>query len=51
MTTPSQRDMGWLLTNFTDEVAGVSHAIAVSSDGLLLAHSRDRTPPVVAVDE
>src|SRR5690554_3000727 len=41
MTTPSQRDMGWLLTNFTDEVAGVSHAIAVSSDGLLLAHSRD----------
>jgi predicted regulator of Ras-like GTPase activity (Roadblock/LC7/MglB family) len=41
MTTPTQRDMGWLLTNFTDEVQGVAHAIAVSSDGLLLAHSRD----------
>lgn len=41
MTTPTQRDMGWLLTNFTDEVHGVAHAIAVSSDGLLLAHSRD----------
>jgi predicted regulator of Ras-like GTPase activity (Roadblock/LC7/MglB family) len=41
MTTPTQRDMGWLLTNFTDEVPGVAHAIAVSSDGLLLAHSRD----------
>lgn len=41
MTTPSQRDMGWLLTNFTDEVQGVAHAIAVSADGLLLANSRD----------
>jgi hypothetical protein len=33
--------MGWLLTNFTDEVQGVAHAIAVSADGLLLANSRD----------
>ncbi|QSB12667.1 roadblock/LC7 domain-containing protein [Natronosporangium hydrolyticum] len=41
MTSPTHRDMGWLLTNFTDEVHGVAHAIAVSSDGLLLAHSRD----------
>jgi predicted regulator of Ras-like GTPase activity (Roadblock/LC7/MglB family) len=41
MTTPSHRDLGWLLTNFTEEVHGVAHTIAVSSDGLLLAHSRD----------
>lgn len=41
MTAPTQQDMGWLLTNFTDEVTGVAHAIAVSSDGLLLACSRD----------
>jgi predicted regulator of Ras-like GTPase activity (Roadblock/LC7/MglB family) len=41
MTMPTHRDTGWLLTNFTDEVPGVAHAIAVSSDGLLLAHSRD----------
>lgn len=42
MTTPApQRDMGWLLSNFCDETPGVAHAIAVSSDGLLLAASRD----------
>jgi uncharacterized protein len=41
MTAPTQQDMGWLLSNFADEVPGVAHAIAVSSDGLLLACSRD----------
>lgn len=42
MTTPQhQRDMSWLLANFVDETPGVAHAIAVSSDGLLLASSRD----------
>lgn len=42
MTTPSrQPDMSWLLANFVDETPGVAHAIAVSSDGLLLASSRD----------
>lgn len=41
MTTPQPRDLGWLLSSFTDETAGVSHAIAVSADGLLLAASRD----------
>jgi len=33
--------MSWLLANFAERVAGVSHAIAVSADGLLLAASRD----------
>jgi anti-sigma regulatory factor (Ser/Thr protein kinase) len=37
---------GWLLTNFVKHVPGVSHAVAVSSDGLLLTSSdglpRDR---------
>lgn len=41
MTTPQSRDLGWLLSNFTDEASGVSHAVAVSTDGLLLAASRD----------
>lgn len=30
-----------MLANFVDETPGVAHAIAVSSDGLLLAASRD----------
>lgn len=41
MTTPQTRDLGWLLSNFTDEAAGISHAVAVSTDGLLLAASHD----------
>lgn len=41
MTTTQSRDLGWLLSNFTNEAAGVSHAVAVSTDGLLLAASRD----------
>ena len=34
-------DMGWLLSNFADSIAGIAHVIAVSADGLLLASSRD----------
>jgi predicted regulator of Ras-like GTPase activity (Roadblock/LC7/MglB family) len=34
------RDMGWLLNNFADQIAGVAHVVAVSADGLLLAGSR-----------
>ena len=35
------QDMGWLLSNFADSVAGIAHVVAVSADGLLLATSRD----------
>ena len=38
---PSMQDMGWLLSNFADSVAGIAHVVAVSADGLLLASSRD----------
>ena len=38
---PTMHDMGWLLSNFADSVAGIAHVIAVSADGLLLASSRD----------
>jgi predicted regulator of Ras-like GTPase activity (Roadblock/LC7/MglB family) len=42
MTRPGMmQDMGWLLSNFADNVAGIAHVIAVSADGLLLASSRD----------
>jgi predicted regulator of Ras-like GTPase activity (Roadblock/LC7/MglB family) len=35
---------GWLISNFTEQVAGVAHAIVVSSDGLLLTSS-PKLPP------
>ncbi len=35
------QDMGWLLSNFADSIAGIAHVVAVSADGLLLASSRD----------
>src|SRR5262245_315467 len=43
MTTSTQtmREMGWLLSNFSDNVAGIAHVVAVSADGLLLATSRE----------
>jgi predicted regulator of Ras-like GTPase activity (Roadblock/LC7/MglB family) len=42
VTKPStMQDMGWLLSNFADSVAGIAHVVAVSADGLLLASSRD----------
>jgi uncharacterized protein len=47
------RDMGWLLNNFADNIAGVAHAVAVSADGLLLAASRalpeDRADQLAAI--
>ena len=54
-TQPSSRpgQFGWLLTNFVKNVPGVSHAVAVSSDGLLLTSSeglpRDRAYQLAAV--
>ncbi len=38
MTGPS--DLGWLLDTFADRVPDVSHALAISVDGLVLAHTR-----------
>jgi predicted regulator of Ras-like GTPase activity (Roadblock/LC7/MglB family) len=38
---PTMHDMGWLLNNFANSVAGIAHVVAVSADGLLLACSRD----------
>jgi uncharacterized protein len=44
---------GWLITDFTQRVAGVAHAVVVSADGLLLAASaqlpRDRADQLAAV--
>jgi predicted regulator of Ras-like GTPase activity (Roadblock/LC7/MglB family) len=44
---------GWMLTNFVDRVPGVTHAVVVSSDGLLLTASdglpRDRADQLAAV--
>lgn len=37
------RDFNWLINGFTERVAGVVHAVVVSSDGLLVATS-DRLP-------
>ncbi len=39
-TTADARTFNWLLDNFVDTSAGVSDAVAVSSDGLLMATSR-----------
>ena len=38
---PTMQDMGWLLNNFANSVAGIAHVVAVSADGLLLASSQD----------
>lgn len=51
MSEPSQ--FGWLVTDFTDRVPGVAHAIVVSADGLLLTASAqlptDRADQLAAV--
>ncbi|MDR7302423.1 roadblock/LC7 domain-containing protein [Haloactinomyces albus] len=43
----------WLVTDFTERVAGVAHAIVVSADGLLLVSSdklpKDRADQLAAV--
>ncbi|MGK2930952.1 MAG: roadblock/LC7 domain-containing protein [Acidimicrobiales bacterium] len=43
-TTTTTHDFSWMLNSFVDQTAGVTDAIAVSSDGLLMAmsHSLDR---------
>lgn len=40
MTNPMP-SMDFLLTNFTHDITGVAHTIAISADGLLLARSAD----------
>ncbi|MEU4397303.1 roadblock/LC7 domain-containing protein [Micromonospora orduensis] len=39
-----QEDLGWLLDNFAARATEVSHAIAISSDGLMVAATRDLPP-------
>ncbi|MFF5232267.1 roadblock/LC7 domain-containing protein [Dactylosporangium sp. NPDC000521] len=36
--------LDWVLSGFTDRVAGVRHAVAVSGDGLLVAASNELPP-------
>jgi predicted regulator of Ras-like GTPase activity (Roadblock/LC7/MglB family) len=43
------RDFSWLINGFTERVAGVSHAVVVSSDGMLVAVSDGR--PRVSADQ
>jgi predicted regulator of Ras-like GTPase activity (Roadblock/LC7/MglB family) len=38
VTDPS--DLGWLLDNFASRTPDVAHALAISTDGLVLAHTR-----------
>jgi predicted regulator of Ras-like GTPase activity (Roadblock/LC7/MglB family) len=38
VTDPS--NLGWLLDNFASRTPDVSHALAISTDGLVLAHTR-----------
>lgn len=51
MTDPSE--LGWLLDNFTARTPDVSHALAISTDGLVLAHTRglprDRADQLAAI--
>ncbi len=55
MTTLSQeaKDLSWMISAFTDRVPGVTHAVVVSSDGLLVAVSehlpRDGADQLAAV--
>jgi uncharacterized protein len=46
-------DFAWLVNDFTERVAGVSHAVVVSADGLLVATSqgfpRDRADQLAAI--
>jgi uncharacterized protein len=49
----NQNQFGWLVTDFTERVPGVAHAVVVSADGLLLAASErlpvDRADQLAAV--
>lgn len=42
MTT--QRDLGWMLDSFVERAPEVSHAIAISADGLMVASTRNLPP-------
>ncbi|MFJ8582475.1 roadblock/LC7 domain-containing protein [Micromonospora sp. NPDC093277] len=47
MTPPVTDGLDWLLANFAQRVPDVSHALAVSEDGLRLASSPDLSPDQV----
>jgi uncharacterized protein len=40
MTTHSGHDLGWMVDKFVHDTLGVAHAVVLSADGLLMAHSR-----------
>lgn len=50
---PQNNSMDWLVSNFARDIPGVSHAVLVSVDGLLIASSdqlpRDRAEQLAAV--
>lgn len=52
-STPQANDLTWLITDFTERVPGVTHAVVVSGDGLLLVASahlpRDHADQLAAV--
>ena len=54
-STPSAdaTNLNWLISNFVDQVPGVTHSVVLSSDGLLLTMSdelpRDRADQLAAV--
>jgi len=52
-TTTTEPSLGWLVSAFTQEVPGVTHAVLVSADGLLVAASeglpRDRADQMSAL--
>jgi predicted regulator of Ras-like GTPase activity (Roadblock/LC7/MglB family) len=37
--TPDRQPLDWLVSNFAREVSGVTHAVLVSVDGLLVSAS------------
>lgn len=41
MNQPDPQDLDWLVTDFTERVSDVAHAIVVSADGVPLALSED----------
>lgn len=53
MSKSNPNEFGWLIDEFVERTPGVSHAVAVSSDGLLIAASaklpRDRAEQLAAV--
>jgi len=49
MTGAKMQDVSWLLNNFSFQVPGVAHVVAVSADGLLLASTNDL--PVERADQ